>query len=275
MVIGKYPGWFDRRVRRKVADPDADGSGDTFFGLRRLPVSRKKEAVREHFDRVAPKYDFMNTVLSFGIHHAWKRQAVAMLGLRPGDRVLDVCGGTGDLAVYAAGRVKEHGRVWIYDMNLEMMLAGRRRVQNRRYGDRIFYIGGDAEQMALRDDTFDAAMVGFGIRNLTSIRRGLSEMYRVLKPGGRIMCLEFSRPLNPAFRRAYDWYSFFVMPALGRILAGSARSYACLSETIRMFPTPAELAEMFVQAGFADVSGTPLTNGIAAVHTGTKPSRPA
>ncbi|MFP4668774.1 MAG: class I SAM-dependent methyltransferase, partial [Desulfobacterales bacterium] len=197
MKFPGYPGWFDRNVREKVADPDADASGYTYFGLRRLPADRKKHAVLDHFNRVAPRYDFMNTVLSFGIHYAWKKKAVAMLGLKPGDRVLDVCGGTGDLAVYAAERTGSSGKVFIYDMNHKMMSAGMARPQNRRYESRIFCIRGDAEYMALRENFFDAAMIGFGIRNLTNLRRGLSGIYKMIKPGGRIMCLEFSKPVNP------------------------------------------------------------------------------
>jgi demethylmenaquinone methyltransferase/2-methoxy-6-polyprenyl-1,4-benzoquinol methylase len=268
MTFQKPPGWFKSRIRKKVADPDS--SGYTYFGLKQLPAEKKKDAVRKHFTRVAPRYDFLNTVLSFGIHYAWKRKAVALLGLKPGDRVLDVCGGTGDLAVYSAGWITDKGRAVIYDMNHEMMAAGLARPQNRRYADRIFCVQGDAEQMALPDNFFDAAMAGFGIRNLTSVKSGISEMYRVLKPGGRVMCLEFSKPVNPVFRVVYDWYSFFVMPFAGSVLAGSAGPYACLSETIRMFLSPRELADVFKQAGFVDVTFKRLTNGIAAIHMGKK-----
>ncbi|MFW6335009.1 MAG: class I SAM-dependent methyltransferase [Desulfosalsimonas sp.] len=271
-MFKKNPGWFDRKIRQKVADPGSGAFEDTCFGLARMPAEQKKDAVLAHFKQVAPGYDFMNTVLSFGIHYAWKRRAVAMLDLKPGQRVLDVCGGTGDLAVYAAGWIGPQGRSVIYDMNREMMLVGMNRQQNRMYRDRIFCVRGDAEEMALPGNYFDAAMVGFGIRNLTSIRRGLSEMHRVLRPGGRIMCLEFSKPVNPVFRYVYDLYSFYAMPLAGRLLAGSSRSYACLSETIRMFATADELADMFEQAGFSDVSYRRLTNGIAAVHTGRKPA---
>ncbi|MBS3733207.1 MAG: bifunctional demethylmenaquinone methyltransferase/2-methoxy-6-polyprenyl-1,4-benzoquinol methylase UbiE [Desulfobacterales bacterium] len=273
MGLRKNPGWFGRQQREKVLDPDADDSGYTYFGLRHLPAEKKKDAVRRHFNRVAPRYDFMNTVLSFGIHYAWKRAAVAMMGLKPGDRVLDVCGGTGDLAVYAAGRIGGQGRVFVYDMNAEMMRAGMVRPENRRLRGRIHYVRGDAECMALPDNCFDAAMVGFGIRNLTHVKQGFAEMYRVLKPGGHIMCLEFSRPVNPVFREVYDLYSFYVMPLIGRLLAGSRRSYACLSETIRMFATAEELKAILGQTGFESVSYRRQTNGIAAIHTGSKPER--
>lgn len=273
MAFMKHPGWFDSAVRRKVADPEENYSGYTYFGFRHLPVEKKKEAVREHFTRVASRYDFMNTVLSFGIHYAWKRKAVAAMGLRPGDRVLDVCGGTGDLAVYAAGGIGGQGKVFIYDMNEEMMRAGMARTQNRRFCDRIHCIRGDAECMAFPDYSFDAAMVGFGIRNLTHLKQGFAEIYRVLRPGGKMMCLEFSKPVNPVFREIYDWYSFYVMPLAGRLLAGSSGSYACLSATIRMFATPEELKTIMEETGFRSVSHTLLTNGIAAMHTGQKPEK--
>ncbi|MCF8035820.1 MAG: bifunctional demethylmenaquinone methyltransferase/2-methoxy-6-polyprenyl-1,4-benzoquinol methylase UbiE [Desulfobacteraceae bacterium] len=273
MKLLKNPGWFGRQQREKVLNPAADDSGYTYFGLRHLPAEKKKDAVRRHFNQVAPRYDFMNTVLSFGVHYAWKRAAVAMMGLAPGDRVLDVCGGTGDLAVYAAGRIGGQGRVFVYDMNTEMMRAGMIRPENQRLGGRIHYVHGDAECMALPDNCFDAAMVGFGIRNLTHVKQGFAEMYRVLKPGGRMMCLEFSRPVNPVFREVYDLYSFYAMPLIGRLLAGSSQSYACLSETIRMFATAEELKSILAETGFESVSYKRLTNGIAAIHTGRKPER--
>ncbi len=273
MAFLKHPGWFDSAVRRKVVDPEEGNSGYTYFGLRQLPAEKKKEAVHQHFTRVAPRYDFMNTVLSFGLHYAWKRKAVAAMGLKPGDRVLDVCGGTGDLAVYAADRIGGRGKVFICDMNEDMMRAGMSRPQNRLFSGRIHCIRGDAECMAFPDRSFDAAMVGFGIRNLTRLKQGFAEIYRVLKPGGKMMCLEFSKPVNPVFREIYDVYSFYVMPFAGRLLAGSSSSYACLSETIRMFATPEELKTILEETGFRSVSYTRLTNGIAAIHTGQKPEK--
>ena len=211
----------------------------------------------------APKYDFMNTLLSFGIQYVWKRAAIRMLDLQRGDKILDVCGGTGDLAILASGRTGPSGRVVIYDINWEMINAGRPKIDPNPSLANIGYVQGDAEQISFPDEHFDAAMVGFGIRNLTHLKRGFTEMHRVLKPGGKILCLEFSQPTNPAFRALYDFYSFNIMPLLGELIAGSAESYACLPETIRMFPLPDELAEMLTGIGFEQVTYKSFTNGIA------------
>ncbi len=246
-------------------------SGTAYFGFREMARAEKNKAVQAHFNRVAAKYDFMNSLLSFGIHHFWKRKAVRILDLRPGQQVLDVCGGTGDLSVYAARRIGPDGDVFVYDMNRRMMEAGRSRPGNRHYRRQLHYVQGDAERLCFADNRFEAAMVGFGIRNLTHLKKGFSEMYRVLKPGGKVMCLEFSRPVNPLFRALYDGYSFYFMPLLGSLLAGSGNSYSCLSETIRMFATPDELKAILGAVGFESVSYKRLTNGIAAIHLGRKP----
>jgi demethylmenaquinone methyltransferase/2-methoxy-6-polyprenyl-1,4-benzoquinol methylase len=181
-----------------------------------------------------------------------------------------VCGGTGDLAILAARRTGPKGRVVIYDINWAMIQAGRPKIDPYPCLTHIDYIQGDAEQIAFADNTFDVAMVGFGIRNLTHLRRGFREMHRVLKPGGRFLCLEFSRPLNPVFRSLYDFYSFNIMPLLGEVIAGSAESYACLPETIRMFPLPGELCAMLGGIGFKAVTYSTMTNAIAVAHVGVK-----
>ncbi|MFO7837998.1 MAG: bifunctional demethylmenaquinone methyltransferase/2-methoxy-6-polyprenyl-1,4-benzoquinol methylase UbiE [Desulfosalsimonadaceae bacterium] len=267
----RMPGWFGHGDRVKMLDDHIERSGRTYFGLRELGREEKQKAVLEHFNRVAPRYDFMNSLLSFGIHYAWKRKAVRLLDVRPDSCVLDVCGGTGDLAVFAARRLGPAGNVFLYDRNHSMMEAGRSRPENRLYEERIHCVQGDAERLSFAADCFDAAMVGFGIRNLTHLKQGLQEMYRVLKPGGSLMCLEFSKPVNPLFRALYDGYSFYIMPLLGKFLAGSGRSYSCLSESIRMFATAEELKAILESTGFASVSYTRLTNGIAAIHCGRKP----
>ena len=194
-----------------------------------------------------------------------------MLGLNPGQRVLDVCGGTGDLALRAAERVGAEGQVVVYDINWAMLTTGRPKAAPKKLNDRMSWVQGDAEAISFPDNHFDAAMVGFGIRNVTHLEQAFREMVRVLKPGGKLLCLEFSRPTNPVFRQLYDIYSFSVMPALGQLLAGSAQSYACLPETIRMFPLPEELARRLRDLGCERVDYRYMTNGIAVAHLGIKP----
>lgn len=259
----------DEERQRQVGGPPAVRN-ETFFGFERVQVREKSARVLRHFNSVAHVYDFMNTLLSFGIHHAWKRASVRMLNLRPGDRVLDVCGGTGDLAILAGRRVGSQGRVVIYDINRAMIAAGLHKVLGGPLEDRIRHVQGDAEQISFPDRSFEAAMVGFGIRNVTRMRQGFAEMYRVLKPGGRLMCLEFSRPVWPLFRSLYDMYSFYIMPFLGELIAGSRKAYTHLPESIRMFPLPDELAHMLRQVGFSSVTYRYFTNGIAVAHLAMK-----
>lgn len=242
----------------------------THFGFRKVPAEEKVRWVRNHFDTVAQKYDLMNTLLSFGIHYLWKRTAVNLLRLQPGDSLLDVCGGTGDLSVLALKRMKKSGKVVLFDINRKMMERGRRKSTHAGLREKIDYVQGDAECLSFRSGQFDAAMVGFGIRNLTHMEEGFKEMYRVLKPGGRFLCLEFSSPTSPLFRRLYDFYSFHIMPLLGLLLAGSRQAYTYLPESIRLFPAPQDLARLLEEIGFSQVHYRPLTNGIAVVHWGLK-----
>jgi demethylmenaquinone methyltransferase / 2-methoxy-6-polyprenyl-1,4-benzoquinol methylase len=243
----------------------------THFGYRLVPEGEKAKWVYRHFDTVAHNYDFMNTLLSFGIHLLWKRSAVRTLDLKPGDRVLDVCGGTADLSILAARRVAPTGMVMLYDMNWNMMQEGRPKVQSAAMHRNVHYIQGDAEHLSFAEGTFDAAMVGFGIRNLTHPDVGIREIFRVLQPQGKFMCLEFSTPVSGWFRRLYDFYSFRIMPMVGATLGGSRQAYTYLPESIRLFSLPDELNEAMERAGFVGVRYRRLTNGIAAVHMGTKP----
>jgi len=270
MSLWQHPRWFDALKRREQLDEYVQATGKARFGLRTFKESEKYKAVMRHFNRVAPKYDFMNSLLSMGIQHVWKRAAIRMLNLQPGGKVLDVCGGTGDLAILAARRTGPGGRVVIYDINRAMIEAGRPKIDPYPDLAHIAYVQGDAEHITFPDNFFDAAMVGFGIRNVTHLKRGFGEMHRVLKPGGRFLCLEFSRPTNAVFRGLYDFYSFNVMPFLGELIVGSAESYACLPETIRMFPLPEELAGMLEGLGFEQVWYKSMTNGIAVAHVGVK-----
>ena len=242
----------------------------TGFGYSTVAVEEKPKLVQDHFSSSARRYDLMNSVMSLGVHHLWRRTAIRRIGLRPGDCVLDVCGGTADLSILAAKAVGPKGRVVLYDFNRSMIEAGRPKVVHAALSDRIRYVQGDAQEIALTNGRFDAAMVAFGIRNLTDPERGFREMHRVLKPGGRLMCLEFSRPTSAWFRRLYDLHSFLYMPLVMRLLGPSMPSYTYLPESIRTFPLPDELTATLERIGFAHVTYQRLTNGISVVHTGTK-----
>jgi demethylmenaquinone methyltransferase/2-methoxy-6-polyprenyl-1,4-benzoquinol methylase len=261
----------DHPLNSQPPSPGHSDPGTTSFGFLRVPEDEKVDWVRRHFNTVAEKYDFMNTLLSFGIHYLWKRIAVEMMGLQEGDRVLDLCGGTADLSLFAARRIGISGFVALCDINWKMMEIGRPKVDSSLYAQRISFIQGDAEHLPLRDNTFDAAMVGFGIRNLTHMEQGFEEIHRILKPNGKLMCLEFSQPVTPWFRSLYDWYSFYLMPAIGKILVGSRRAYTYLPESIRLFPSPDELKTILQNIGFSQVAYRRFTNGIAVAHLGVKP----
>ena len=252
--------------------PGGDAAQDdlTHFGYKKVPKNDKVKRVVRHFNTVAEKYDFMNTLLSFGIHHLWKRTAIRMLNLNKGDIVIDVCGGTGDLSLLAAKTVGSSGKVILYDMNRAMMEKSRFKLESSLFGKDILLVQGDAEQISFRDFSFDAATVGFGVRNLTHLESGLKEMYRLLKPGGQFVCLEFSRPTSPLFRWLYDVYSFYIMPFLGQLVVGSKQAYTYLPESIRLFPSPSELSRTLESIGFSNVSHRRLTNGIAVVHLARK-----
>jgi len=247
------------------------GQQKAYFGYRQVNAAVKGRLVHQHFDTVARRYDLMNTLLSFGLHHLWKRAAVRMMALQPGMGVLDVCGGTADLALLAARTMGAAGRVVVYDINWAMMAAGWPKVAGSSLSSRIGYIQGDAERLSCPDASFDAAMVGFGIRNLTRPEAGFQEMFRVLKPGGVMMCLEFSKPKTAWFRRLYDFYSFYVMPVMGRIMVGSGEAYTYLPESIRMFSQPEELSAVLTGIGFTRVRYRRLTDGIAVIYLGVKP----
>jgi demethylmenaquinone methyltransferase/2-methoxy-6-polyprenyl-1,4-benzoquinol methylase len=262
--------WLDTESRKNQIRKLEDGGQETYFGFQRVPVEEKAGKVLDHFNSIAKHYDFMNTLLSFGIHHIWKTTAVRMMELASGNSVLDVCGGTGDLAILAADHIGPDGRVVIYDINRAMMLAGCYKTAKKKIERRVRYVQGDAESISFPDCEFDAAMVGFGIRNVTNIQNGFQEMYRVLKPGGKMMCLEFSKPTFTPFRWLYDMYSFYIMPFLGELIAGSRTAYTHLPETIRMWPLPDELTQLLRGIGFSEVSHRKLTNGIAVIHLAVK-----
>ena len=267
---GKKMEWLEEKKRRTQINNSPESTHEAYFGYERIRTVAKTDRVIQHFNSVARHYDFMNTLLSFGIHYAWKRTAVRMLKLAPGDRVLDVCGGTGDLAILAARAVGPAGQVAIYDINRAMIKAGLHKMANTDIETRLWHVQGNAECISFPDRHFDAAMVGFGIRNVTHIQKGFEEMYRVLKPGGKLMCLEFSKPTWPVFRWLYDFYSFYIMPFLGELLVGSKKAYTHLPESIRMFPLPNELSKLLKEIGFSRITYRRLTNGIAVIHLAEK-----
>lgn len=237
------------------------------FGFQRVDAREKARRVAGVFDSVAARYDLMNDLMSAGLHRLWKAFTVRQAGVRPGMRVLDVAGGTGDLALAFAREAGPTGQVWLTDINGAMLRAGRDRLLDA--GRLLPVAQCDAEALPFPDAWFDVVSVGFGLRNMTHKDRALAEMHRVLRPGGRVLVLEFSRvwaPLAPL----YDAYSFSVLPWLGARVAGDADSYRYLAESIRVFPPAEELAAMMERAGFEDVEWFKLATGICALHVGRK-----
>lgn len=241
------------------------------FGYTRVTTAEKKRLVQEQFSPIARTYDQADALLSFGLDSRWRRIAIRLLALERGGRVLDACGGTASLARLAARRVGPEGLAIVYDFNRPMMDAGLEKIRQDRDRHRIAFVQGDAEELSFPDASFDAVMIGFGLRNLAHPEKGLEEFRRVLKPGGRLMVLEFSLPANPLLRALYHFYSFYWMPFAGRLICGTGTSFRYLAESIRVFPAPEELAGQMRRAGFREVAFLRLTNGIAVVHLGTKP----
>ena len=239
----------------------------TDFGYQRIPEGEKSGRVREVFDRVADRYDLMNDLMSLGLHRAWKAFAVAVARPRPGERVLDVAAGSGDLAQAIARRVAPGGEVWITDVNFRMLGRGRDRLLDA--GRVPAAVQCDAEKLPFPARYFDCVTVGFGLRNMTHKQSALAEMARVLKRGGRLVVLEFSKVWQP-LAKAYDWYSFEVLPRLGARVAGDAEAYRYLAESIRMHPDQATLTAMMESAGLSGVEAFNLAAGVVAVHRGVR-----
>lgn len=239
----------------------------THFGYETVDETEKARRVRGVFDSVARKYDLMNDLLSGGLHRAWKAYTVAVANVRPGDHVLDIAGGTGDLARAFARQVGEQGSVVLTDINEAMLRVGRDRLLDE--GLALPTVVCDAEKLPWSDGRFDLVSVAFGLRNMTHKDRALAEMNRVLRPGGRLLVLEFSQVAAP-LKPIYDWYSFKVMPWIGRVVANDADSYRYLSESIRMHPDQATLKAMMKDAGFGHVDVHDLGAGVVALHVGIK-----
>jgi len=242
----------------------------THFGYKRVPVEEKAGHVRAVFDSVASRYDLMNDLMSLGIHRLWKRYTVELAGVRHGQRVLDLAGGTGDLSERFAGIVGSEGEVILTDINASMLQRGRSRLVDLGLVGNLHYAQVDAEALPFPEDRFDCITIGFGLRNLTHKQRALEEMLRVLRPGGRALVLEFSHPTIRPLQKAYDLYSFAVLPLLGRLVAGDADSYRYLAESIRMHPDQETLRVMMEAAGFERCDFFNLSGGIVALHRGYK-----
>jgi demethylmenaquinone methyltransferase/2-methoxy-6-polyprenyl-1,4-benzoquinol methylase len=240
----------------------------THFGYETVPTAAKAARVREVFDSVAPRYDLMNDLMSGGLHRLWKRFALARSGLRPGQGALDVAGGSGDLAAGLARQVGREGRVCLTDINAAMLERGRRRLVDRGIAGNVVYVQADAERLPFADQSFHCVTIGFGLRNVTDQLAALKSMARVLRPGGRLLVLEFSKPILPLLAPVYDAWSFKVLPALGRLVAHEEASYRYLAESIRMHPDQHSLISLMGEAGLEDSHYFNLSGGIVALHVG-------
>jgi demethylmenaquinone methyltransferase/2-methoxy-6-polyprenyl-1,4-benzoquinol methylase len=239
----------------------------THFGFRDVPWAEKAKFVRGVFDSVAPKYDLMNDLMSGGLHRAWKRFALSQTRLRPGQRALDVAGGTGDLTRGMAAQVGETGCVVLSDINGAMLGHGRDRCIDAGHVRGIEYVQANAECLPFADASFDCVTIGFGLRNVTDKQKALASMRRVLKPGGQLLVLEFSKPVD-ALRPVYDAYSFRILPLIGKLVAGDEASYRYLAESIRKHPDQETLLGMMRDAGLEDCRHHDLSGGIVALHRG-------
>jgi len=242
----------------------------THFGFKTVASDDKAGLVRGVFDSVANRYDLMNDLMSFGVHRLWKRFAIELAGVRSGQVILDLASGTGDLADRFAGLVGPQGLVIMSDINASMLQVGRDRMVDRGHVGNIAYAQIDAEQLPLADNSLDLITIAFGLRNVTHKERALESMFRALKPGGRALVLEFSKPTSKPLQKIYDAYSFGVLPRMGRLVANDPDSYRYLAESIRMHPDQETLKGMMEDAGFERCDVHNLTGGIVAVHRGFK-----
>jgi len=242
----------------------------THFGFQQVPVGEKAKRVADVFHSVADNYDIMNDVMSLGVHRIWKRFTLSQTGLKAGQKVLDLAGGTGDLAMKMAGMVGPSGQVVLSDINGSMLRRGRERLTDNGIAGNIEYVQANAECLPFPDNTFDCITIAFGLRNVTDKDKALRSMHRILKPGGRLLVLEFSKPVTPGLAPVYDIYSFKLLPLMGKLIAKDAESYQYLAESIRMHPDQETLKGMMDDAGFSKTKYHNLTGGIVALHKGFK-----
>ena len=241
----------------------------THFGFQQIDPEEKSEKVKSIFDNVVEGYDVMNDLMSFGIHRIWKRVAVEMSEIRPNSSILDLAGGTGDMIKLMAPRLSHEGTAILSDINEKMLVSGRDKLIDSGINN-FLSVQIDAQFLPFKQDTFDVISIAFGLRNVTDKRRALNSILHCLKPGGRLLVLEFSKPTNEMLREIYDFYSFEIIPKLGEIVLSSEESYQYLAESIRMHPNQEELKDLFEECGFENCKYENLTNGIVAIHTGTK-----
>lgn len=247
-----------------------DTPKNTHFGYKTVEAEQKAEMVAGVFHSVAAKYDIMNDVMSFGIHRMWKRFTIESAGARPGMKVLDLAGGTGDLTAKFSRIVGDKGQVTLADINDSMLKVGREKLRDKGIVGNVNYVQANAEALPFPDNHFDIITIAFGLRNVTDKDAAIASMLRVLKPGGKLLVLEFSKPKHNVMRKLYDLYSFKVMPKMGALITQDADSYAYLAESIRMHPDQETLKQMMVDAGFEQVNYTNMTDGIVALHKGYK-----
>ena len=243
----------------------------THFGYREVEADQKAGLVANVFHSVAQRYDLMNDLMSGGVHRLWKRFTIEVSGVRRGQRVLDIAGGTGDLAAKFARLVGPEGEVVLADINASMLGVGRDKLTDHGVAGNIEYVQADAQYLPFPDNHFDVITIAFGLRNVTDKDLALRSMLRVLKPGGRLLVLEFSKPRNELFSKVYDTYSFQVIPRVGKLVTGDEDSYRYLAESIRMHPDQETLKQMMIDAGFANCEYFNLTGGVVALHKGIKP----
>lgn len=259
-----------------MSEKDTASSGNgtpedtTHFGYQTVATGEKQKRVAEVFHSVAAKYDLMNDLMSFGVHRLWKKYTIELSGVRRGNRVLDIAGGTGDLSYDFARKVGPDGLVVLADINDSMLKVGRDRLADRGIAGNLETVQANAEHLPFPDNHFDVITMAFGLRNVTHKEKALAEFNRVLKPGGRLLVLEFSKPRNPMLSKAYDAYSFRALPLIGRAVTGDPDSYQYLAESIRMHPDQDTLKSMMEDAGLDRVRFHNLTGGIVALHRGVK-----
>ena len=261
----------EQQAPHNQAPKSSAADDSTHFGFRNVPKSQKAGQVAEVFHSVAGKYDLMNDLMSMGIHRLWKRFTIELSGVRPGHKVLDIAGGTGDLTMKFSDLVGPSGQVFLADINASMLQVGRSRLTDRGYVGNIDYVQADAEHLPFPDNYFNAVSIAFGLRNVTDKDQALRDMTRALKPGGKLMVLEFSKPTNPLLSKAYDVYSFNALPLMGQLIAGDSNSYQYLAESIRMHPDQETLKGMMEDAGLVNCKYHNMTGGVVALHVGIKP----